>query len=35
MPITEVIYKILYKDLDIPTATNYLMSRNGKNEFDF
>ncbi|MFL8968528.1 NAD(P)H-dependent glycerol-3-phosphate dehydrogenase [Helcococcus kunzii] len=35
MPITEVIYKILYEDLDIPTATNYLMSRNGKNEFDF
>lgn len=35
MPITEVIYKILYEDLDIATATNYLMSRNGKNEFDF
>lgn len=35
MPITEVIYKTLYENIDIDTATNYLMSRNGKNEFDF
>ena len=35
MPITEVIYKTIYENIDIDTATNYLMSRNGKNEFDF
>lgn len=35
MPITHVIYKILYENLDIDTATKSLMSRTGKNEFDF
>lgn len=35
MPITDVIYKILYKNLDIKTAEKNLMSKTGKEEFDF
>lgn len=35
MPITEVIYKILYEDLDIESATKLLMNKSYKDEFDF
>ncbi|MFM1535831.1 NAD(P)H-dependent glycerol-3-phosphate dehydrogenase [Helcococcus ovis] len=35
MPITEVIYKILYENLDIKSATKFLMNKENKDEFEF
>lgn len=35
MPITEVIYKILYENLDIENATKMLMNKENKDEFEF
>lgn len=35
MPITNIIYKILYENLDLVDATKLLMLRAKKNEFDF
>lgn len=35
MPVTEVIYKVLYEDLDINEAVNNLMTKDLKAEFDF
>lgn len=35
MPITEVIYKILYENLDIENATKMLMNKETKDEFEF
>lgn len=35
MPVTEVIYKVLYENLDINDAVNNLMTKDLKAEFDF
>lgn len=35
MPLTNIIYNILYNDMDVSTAVEILMSKSGKNEFEF
>ncbi len=35
MPLTNIIYNILYKNMDVSTAVEILMSKSGKNEFEF
>lgn len=35
MPITNIIYKIIYENMDVETAVDIIMSKSGKHEFDF